>query len=307
MLAFALRRLLVGLPTLLGVSILVFLLIRLIPGDPAVIMAGPQADPRTVENIRRELGTDRPLPVQYAIFVGNALQGNLGRSFATQQPVMSEIGQRLPRTLLLTAVALLFASAVGITLGVLSAIHQNGPLDLGSMVLAVAGMSMPSFWLGLLLIYIFSIRLQLLPSVGLDGPTHLLMPAFVFSLFPLAFIARMTRASMLEVLRQDYIRTARSVGLRDRVVYRVHALRNALLPVIAVIGTGFGVMLGAAVVVETIFTIDGLGRLIVSSILARDFPVVQGTVLLLATVFVLVNLVLDLAYGLLDPRLRTAT
>ena len=304
MLAFALRRILMAVPTLFGVSLVVFLLIRLIPGDPAVLMAGPQADPRTVENIRRELGTDRPLPVQYGIFVANALRGNLGRSFSTQQSVAVEITNRLPRTLLLTATALLFASVAGLLLGVLAAVRANSSLDVISMVLAVAGISMPSFWLGLLLIYIFSIRLQILPSVGLDGPAHLVMPAFVFSLFPLAFIARMTRASMLEVLRQDYIRTARSIGLRDRLIYRSHALRNALLPVITVIGIGFGVMLGAAVVVETIFTIDGLGRLIVSAILARDFPIVQGTVLLLATVFVAINLVLDLAYPFLDPRLR---
>jgi peptide/nickel transport system permease protein len=302
--AYIAQRLLLAVPTLFGVSLGVFLIIRLIPGDPALVMAGPQADAQTVANIRRDLGTDQPVPLQYAIFVTRALQGDLGRSFATRQPVVHEIMLRFPRTLLLTVLALILATVVGVSLGVVAAVRPNSIFDVGSMVVAVAGISMPSFWLGLMLIYVFSIRWQLLPSLGMDSPAALVMPTFIFSLFPLAFIARMTRASMLEVLRQDYIRTARSIGLREHVIFRSHALKNALLPVVTIIGIGFGIMLGTAVVVETIFTIDGLGRLIVSSILARDFPVVQGTVLLIATVFVLINLALDIAYAYLDPRLR---
>jgi peptide/nickel transport system permease protein len=302
--AYIAQRLLLAVPTLFGVSLGVFLIIRLIPGDPAIVMAGPQADAQTVANIRRDLGTDQPVPLQYAIFVTRALQGDLGRSFATRQPVVNEIMLRFPRTLLLTVLALILATVVGVSLGVVAAVRPNSVFDVGSMVVAVAGISMPSFWLGLMLIYVFSIRWQLLPSLGMDSPASLVMPTFIFSLFPLAFIARMTRASMLEVLRQDYIRTARSIGLREHIIFRSHALKNALLPVVTIIGIGFGIMLGTAVVVETIFTIDGLGRLIVSSILARDFPVVQGTVLLIATVFVLINLTLDIAYAYLDPRLR---
>jgi ABC-type dipeptide/oligopeptide/nickel transport system permease component len=304
MLRYVTQRLLALVPTLLGISVIIFVVLHLIPGDPALILAGSQADPQTVANIRRDLGTDRPLAAQFLSFVGNALRGDLGRSFSTRQPVTREVSQRIFRSLLIAAAATGAATLLGIAAGVLAAARANTWWDTAVMVFSVMGVSVPAFWLGLMLIYLFGIYLQWLPTVGLDSARSLLLPVLVLSLAPLALIARMTRAQMLEVLRHEYVRTAHSKGLSERAVIIRHVIKNALIPVITVIGLALGILLGSAVVVEIVFTIDGLGRLLVTAILARDFPIVQGVVLLLAAAFVLINLSLDLCYGYLDPRIR---
>jgi ABC-type dipeptide/oligopeptide/nickel transport system permease component len=304
MLQFATRRCLALIPTLFGISLIVFIVLHLIPGDPAVILAGTQADPQTVENIRRDLGTDRPLVSQFVSFLGNALRGDLGRSFSTRQPVTREISQRLLRSLLIAFVATLVATMLGIAAGVLAAARANTWWDTAVMIFSVTGVSVPAFWLGLMLIYLFGIHLQWLPTVGLDDARSLILPVAVLSLSPIALIARMTRAQMLEVLRHEYVRTAYSKGLPERAVLVRHVVKNALIPVVTVIGLALGILLGSAVIVEIVFTIDGLGRLLVTGILARDLPIVQGVVLLLAGVFVAINLSLDLCYGYLDPRIR---
>ncbi|MBI4278574.1 MAG: ABC transporter permease [Armatimonadetes bacterium] len=301
--AFVARRLVTMLPTLLGVSIIIFVILRVVPGDPALILAGTQADPQTVANIRRDLGTDRPLAVQYLNFITGAAQGDLGRSFSSRRPVAQEVFQRFPRTLLLAVTATALAT-VGLLPGIVAAARQNSWLDSASMLVAVIGLSVPGFWLGLMLIYVFAIRFPLLPAVGLDSARSLILPSVVLSLTPLALIARMTRATMLDVLRQDYIRTAHSKGMAERTVLVKHAVKNAFIPVVTVIGLALGILMGTAVIVEIVFAIDGLGRLLVTGILARDFPIVQGAVLVMAVVFVLINLALDICYACLDPRIR---
>jgi peptide/nickel transport system permease protein len=304
MLEYATRRTLALVPTLFGISVIVFIVLHLIPGDPALILAGTQADPQTVANIRRDLGTDRPLVGQFVSFVANALRGDLGRSFSTRQPVTREISQRLVRSLLIASAATIVATLVGIAAGVLAAARANTWWDTAVMIFSVTGVSVPAFWLGLMLIYLFGIYLQWLPTVGLDSGRSLILPVAVLSLGPVALIARMTRAQMLEVLRHEYVRTAYSKGLPERAVLIRHVVKNALIPVVTVIGLALGILMGSAVIVEIVFTIDGLGRLLVTGILARDLPIVQGVVLLLASVFVAINLSLDLCYGYLDPRIR---
>jgi peptide/nickel transport system permease protein/oligopeptide transport system permease protein len=277
---------------------------RLLPGDPARVIAGVLASPEDVERMRRQMGLDQPLWVQYGNFLGSLLRLNLGTSAHTNAPVIEEIGSRLPYTVELAVVALVLAVTVGVLAGVAAAIRRNTMLDLLISSFSVFGVSMPVYWLGLMMIILFAIDLRLLPAAGADEPTSILMPAVTLALFSLGLIARMTRSSMLEVLGQDYVRTARAKGAPLRSVVFRHALRNALLPIMTVIGLQFGALLGGAVVTETVFAWPGVGRLLIDSIFFRDYPVVQGLVLMFGTTFVVINLLVDLLYAYVDPRIH---
>jgi len=304
MLTYLLRRILIAVPTLLGVVLLVFLMVRLAPGDPAILLAGEFATPETLEAIRTRYGLDRPLPEQFALYLGALLQGDLGESARSRRPVLEELKTYFPNTVVLATAAILVALATGIPLGILAALRQGSWLDLGVMVLALRGVSMPVFWFGLLAILIFSVELGWFPVAGKGTLAHLVLPAVTLGINATALLARMTRGTLVEVLSQDYIRTARAKGLAERVVIFKHALRNALIPVVTVAGLEFGSLLAGAVITETIFAWPGLGQLLVGSILSRDYPVVQGAVLLVAFTFTLVNLMVDLLYAWIDPRVR---
>jgi ABC-type dipeptide/oligopeptide/nickel transport system permease component len=290
-------------PVVIGVSILIFLIIRLIPGDPAIAIAGVQATKEYIEQIRKELHLDQSLPVQYAIFVRNLARGDLGHSTLTRRPVAVELRERFPRTIELTLIALLIASVVGITAGIISATKRYSLFDNISMLVALFGVAAPVFWLALMLQLLFSVHLGWLPSTGRGTFLHFILPSMTLGMASAGLIARITRSSMLEVLRQDYITTARAKGLAEKVIIYKHALKNALIPVVTIMGLQFGILLGGAVLTETVFAWPGVGRLLVDSILARDYPVVQGAVLVLAFSFVLINLVVDLIYAFLDPRI----
>ena len=304
------RRVLMLIPVLLGVSVLVFLLLHLAPGNPALLIAGADAPPETVARIERQLGLDQPLCVQYWRYLSGVLRGDLGRSLRSRVPVSEEIRRTFGVTLQLTVVGVTLSALGGIPLGVTSAVHQNSIVDNITMFTALLGISMPVFAVGLILMWVFGLNLGWFPISGfkplttVEGWRHIVLPAITVSLASVATLARLTRSSMLEVLRQDYVRTSRAKGLGERKVIYRHALKNALLPVITVVGLQFGYLLGGAVVTETIFSIPGMGRLSVSAIGMRDFPIVQGTVLVIAVVFVLVNLLVDLLYALIDPRIR---
>ncbi|TFU26812.1 nickel ABC transporter permease [Thermus tengchongensis] len=304
MLTYAIRRLLIAIPTLFGVVLLVFLMVRLAPGDPAVLLAGEFATPETLQAIRERYGLDRPLPEQFLLYLGALLRGDLGESARSRRPVLEELKTYFPNTVELAVAAILVALLTGIPLGILAALRPGSGLDLGVMTLALLGVSMPVFWFGLLAILIFSVNLGWFPVAGKGTLAHLVLPAVTLGVNATALLARMTRGTLLEVLSQDYIRTARAKGLRERVVVFKHALRNAMIPVVTVAGLEFGSLLAGAVITETIFAWPGLGQLLVSSILARDYPVVQGAVLLVATSFILVNLLVDLLYAWIDPRVR---
>lgn len=304
MLLYTLRRLLFVVPVLFGVSLVSFSLLHLIPGDPAVILAGADATPGTVQRVREEFGLDAPLPVQYARYVTHAVQGDLGVSIRTRDPVAQTLLSRLQVTVVLTVASVAVALALGLVAGVLAATHQGSWIDAAVMASALTGLSVPSFWLGLLLLQVFAGTLGWLPAGGVGTPQHFLLPALVLGASGAAVVARMTRGSLLEVIRQDYVRTLRAYGLPEGLVIYRHALRNALNPVITVIGLQFGVLMAGAVVVETVFSLPGLGRLLVNAIFNRDYPVIQGGMLLLALTFVLVNLLTDLAYALVNPRIR---
>lgn len=277
---------------------------RLLPGDPARVIAGLLASPEDVERVRHEMGLDQPIWVQYLDFLGSLIHLNLGRSAHTNAPVLEEIGSRLPYTVELAVIALVIAVTAGVLAGIVAAIRRNTVLDLLISGLSVFGVSMPVYWLGLMLIIVFAIELHLFPAAGADEPTSIIMPAVTLALFSVGLIARMTRSSMLEVLGQDYVRTARAKGAPFRLVIFRHALRNALLPVITVIGLQFGALLGGAVVTETVFAWPGVGRLLVDSIFFRDYPVVQGLVLMFGTTFVVINLLVDVLYAYVDPRIH---
>jgi ABC-type dipeptide/oligopeptide/nickel transport system permease component len=304
MLRYALRRVLLVVPVLVGVSVASFLLLHLIPGDPAVILAGVEARPEELDAIRREFGLTDPLAVQYLRYVARAVRGDLGISIRTREPVSATLAGRLAFTVQLTVASLLLAVGIGVAAGVLAATHQNSWVDSGVMVLALVGVSMPSFWLGLLLLLVFSGMLQWLPSGGGGSLRHLILPAIVLGTSGAPVIARLTRASMLEVIRQDYIRTLRAYGLPDLLVVYKHGLRNAINPVITLVGLQFGFLLAGAVIVETVFALPGVGRLMVTAIFSRDYPVIQGGLLVIAVAFVLVNLLTDLTYGWVNPRVR---
>jgi len=298
-------RLTLAIPVLLGVSIAVFAMLRLLPGDPAQIMlAESGASAERVAALRQQLGLDDPLPVQYGRFLMGALRGDLGRSILSNRPVTQEIAGQLPSTIELTLAAMAVAIGIGVPLGLLAATHHNGPLDLGAMALALGGVSMPSFWLGVLLILLFSLRLGWLPATGQGGIERLILPAFTLGFGAAAIIARLVRSSVLEVLRHEYVTTARAKGLSPRVVLLRHALKNALIPVVTIVGLQFGALLAGTVVIETVFSRPGVGRMVVNAILVKDFPVAQGAILIIATTYVLANLIVDLLYAWLDPRVR---
>jgi peptide/nickel transport system permease protein len=298
------RRLLLLVPVLLGVSLASFGLLQLVPGDAALILAGEEATEETLARIRREHGLDRALPVQYLVYLRNGLRGDLGISIQSRQPVSTLIAQRFPFTLKLACLAILFSALLGVVAGVVAATRRNSALDLAALLGSLVGISLPIFWLGLLLMLVFSVKLRWFPAGGSGTAVHLVLPAVVLGAASSAVIARMTRASMLEVLRQDYIRTARAKGVAERLVVYRHALGNAMIPILTVFGLEFGYNLGGAVLTETVFSLPGVGRLIVEAIFARDYPVVQGAILVVATTFVLVNLLTDAAYAVFDPRIR---
>jgi len=304
MISYIARRLLLAVPALWGVVTLVFLALRLIPGDPALVMAGEAAPHEVVEAIRLEFGLDQPLPVQYGIFLARLVRGDLGRSVRTRHPVASEIWARLPATAELALASMLIATVLGVAAGVISATRQNTVVDYMSTVGALLGISVPVFWLGLMGMWFFSVQLRWLPVGGRGTLHHLILPALTLGAATIGMVARMTRSSMLEVLRQDYIRTARAKGLRERQVNQKHALRNALIPVVTIVGLQIGGLLGGAVLTETVFAWPGVGRLAVDSILNRDYPVVQGVVIMVAVIFVLANIGVDILYSVIDPRIR---
>jgi ABC-type dipeptide/oligopeptide/nickel transport system permease component len=305
MLAYTLKRLLALIPVLIGVSLLVFASLYLTPGDPlSAILGEAVVSKEQMEQLREQYGFDDPLYVQYLRFAGRALQGDLGRSLRYNQPVLQQIRDQLPATIQLALAAMAFAVLLGISLGVLAAIYHNTWVDFTAMLVALAGISIPTFWSGLLLLLIFALELGWLPATGTEGWQRLIMPAFALGYGAAAIIARLTRSSMLEVLRQSYVTTARAKGLPGRIVVLRHTLKNALIPVITIVGLQFGNLLAGAVVVETVFSRQGIGRLLVDAILSKDFPTVQGTVLLVAVIYVLINLLVDLSYAMVDPRIR---
>lgn len=304
MLSYVLKRLLSMIPVLIGISILLFFMLRLLPGDPAQVLAGQMASPEEIETIRAQLGLDRPIYVQYLSYLSRLVRLDLGRSARTQNPVTEEIWARLPNTVLLAVVAISLACLLGIPAGIVSAVRPYTWVDYVVTVGALFGISMPVFWLGLMLVVLFSVILRWLPAGGTGGWQHVVLPSVTLASFVVAFIARMTRSTMLETLAQDYTTTARSKGLRENVVVIKHALKNALIPIVTVVGLQFGLLLGGAVLTETVFAWPGIGRLIVDSILARDYPVIQGTILIFGLLYILVNLAVDLAYAYIDPRIR---
>jgi ABC-type dipeptide/oligopeptide/nickel transport system permease component len=300
--AFLLRRVLLAIPTLVGVLVVVFLLLYVAPGDPVQEMVGERADPETIARLRRELHLDDPLHVQFAHYAGGVLRGDLGTSYITGRPIIRDIAERFPKTLLLAASAMALAATLGITIGVVSARWPGGWLDRLSLGGAYLGISFPVYWVGLLLILLFAVTLRWLPPSGYGRIEYLILPALALGSRSIAFLARVTRSSMLEVLGSDFVRTARAKGLRERVVVVRHALRNALIPVITVLGLDFGYYLTGSILTETIFSWPGLGRYVVNAISRRDLPAIQGSVLFLSVVFVAVNLLTDLAYAKADPR-----
>lgn len=329
---YIVRRILESIPVVIGVSILVFGLIHFIPGDPATTILGERATPESIEAIRERLGLNRPLYIQYGIWVGNILQGDLGSSVRGNISISTELSRRFPATIELSIAALTFAVILGVPIGIVSAVNRNSMIDTMSMIGALLGVSIPIFVLGLLLIYVFGVILGWLPFVGrLDSDiqlqtvtgfylvdslitgnmeafrntlSHLLLPAITLMTIPLSIIARITRSTMLDVLNQDYMRTARAKGLRESNLIIGHALRNALLPVITIIGLQLGALLSGAVLTETIFSWPGIGKWLFDSIIAREYPIVQSVTLLIAMVYVVANLLVDIIYTVLDPRVR---
>ncbi|MBI3629191.1 MAG: ABC transporter permease [Candidatus Rokubacteria bacterium] len=279
-------------------------MVRLLPGDPARMIAGLLASEEETTRIRVQLGLTQPIHVQYGIFMSRLVRGNLGVSARTSRPVASEVLERLPNTLRLVVASSVVATAVGMAAGVMSAARPYSLFDYGLSVVALFGISMPVYWLGLMLIIVFAIQLNWLPAAGADQPGSLVMPALTLGAFSMAIVARMTRSSLLEVLNQDYVRTARSKGVRETVVIIRHALRNALIPIITAAGLQFGSLLGGAVLTESVFGWPGMGQLLVDSIFSRDYPVVQGIVLTFSTLFIATNLVVDLLYAYVDPRIH---
>ena len=304
MLGYTIKRILQVIPVLLIISFICFMMIRLVPGDPVANMLGVNASKEAIAAQRAELGRDKPLLTQYGDFLVKALQGDLGKSITTRRPVIDEIAQRYPATLKLALGATVFAAVVGITFGVLSAVKQNKLTDNVIMVFSLLSVSTPSFFLALVMMLLFSIHLGWLPSMGLRTPLHYVLPIITLGMQSVGLIARTTRSSMLEVLRQDYIRTSRSRGISQAVIVMRHAFKNALIPVVTVVGLRFGGLLAGSMLVEAVFSVPGIGRFMVDGVLKRDYPVVQGTVLVLATTFVLVNLAVDLIYALIDPRIK---
>ena len=300
---FILKRLAQIIPVTLGVTLVVFLIMQMIPGDPAIILAGEGASQETVAELRENLGLNKPLAVQYTDYIKNLLQGNMGNSLKNNQPVFEEITARLPITIELAFYSILITIVLGLIAGIISAIRPYSFMDVGLMVVALLGISLPSFWLGILLMYVFSVQLHWLPVAGWDSAKHIILPAVTLGAGGAAIVARMTRSSMLEVVNQDYIRTAKAKGIKGYIIILKHALRNALIPVITVVGLQFGSLLGGTVLVESVFAVNGLGRMIVDAIRTRDIPVVQGGVLVASLIFVFINLFVDILYRFFNKRM----
>lgn len=314
MLRFVLRRISTGVAVLFLVSVIVFSMVQLVPGDPAEMMLGQNASPEALTNLRRDLGLDRPLWIQYVTWATGVVRGDLGQSVSLDQPIASIIRERLPATLMLTIGGMVVAVGIGVPLGIASSVKRGSRIDLGISLVAFLGVSIPQFWLGILLILAFSLQLGVLPPGGfasvfvepVEGLRRLLLPSVALGFTLAAIISRMTRSSMLEVLGTDYIRTARSKGVHEnRVVFR-HALRNALIPTLTVIGIQVGYLVGGAIVIEEVFYWPGLGRLVLHAVNYRDLPMLQGVTMVIAIAFVLINLVIDVLYTILDPRVRVS-
>ena len=301
---YILRRLLQMIPVMIGVTLVVFLIMQLVPGDPARMLAGEGASPEQIEAIRNSLGLNRPLWVQYFSYLGNVLQGDFGKSIVTSSPVLEEILIRLPTTIELALASIFVAISLGLVAGIVSATKQNTVADMSIMVVVLIGVSMPSFWMGLMLMYYFSVELGMFPVAGWGTLSHVVLPAITLGSGGAAIIARMTRASMLEVIRQDYIRTARAKGVSEFKVVFKHALKNALIPIITVVGLQFGTLLGGTVLTESVFAINGVGQLIINAIRTRDLPLVQGTVLMISLIFMMVNMGVDVLYKMVNKRVE---
>lgn len=304
MFIFLIRRLFQIIPVLVGVSLIVFLIMQMVPGDPAVLVAGEGATDQKVQEIRHDLGLDQPLYVQYFHYVENIAHGDFGQSIRTGRPVLDEILARLPITMELAFWSIIITIVIGVIAGIIAATRQNTFGDIGVMIASLIGVSLPNFWLGIILILYFSVKLQWFPVAGWGSFSHVVLPAITLGTGGAAIVARMTRASMLEVIRQDYIRTARAKGVHERFIIYKHALKNALIPVVTVVGLQFGALLGGTVLTESVFAINGVGRLIVDAIRMRDLPIVQGTILFVSVLFVFVNLLVDISYRLLNKRVE---
>jgi len=310
--AYLAARLLSLIPVLLVVAVVIFLLIRLTPGDPARVLAGEDATPEQLRLLRQDMGLEGPLPTQFALWLGRAVQGDLGRWRFNRFPVRRIIGQHIGPTLMLAGLAVTVALSIGIPLGVVSAVYRNSWWDQAGLALAMLGAAVPTFWLGLSLIVIFAVNLGWLPSSGFRPPSegalrslgYLILPALTLGVPSSALIIRFVRSSLLEVIATDYVRTARAKGLGERLVIFRHAFRNALVPILTVVGLTFAALMGGAVVTETVFAIPGIGQLVVQSVLRRDYPVIQGVTLVVATSYVMINLLVDLLYFVVDPRVK---
>lgn len=302
---YVLKRLLLLIPVMIGVTFIVFGIMHLTPGSPAKIKLGEKATPEAIEALEKEMGLDKPFIVQYVKYVKNAVQGDFGRSYQSNRVVFDEVLSRFPATLKLAVAAMVIAIVIGIPAGIISATKQYTLIDSVTMVLALIGVSMPVFWLGLMLILIFSVKLGWLPSSGAATWSHLILPAVTLGLSSTAIITRMTRSSMLEVIRQDFIRTARAKGVPERTVINKHALRNALIPVVTVIGLQFGSLLGGAVLTESVFSWPGVGKLMIDSIKKQDTPVILACIIFIAITFSVVNLAVDILYAFIDPRIKS--
>jgi peptide/nickel transport system permease protein len=301
---YVLQRLGQSAVTLLGVSVLVFVILRVLPGDPARMLLPDGAPESAVAELNRQLGLREPFIVQYGLFLKSVARGDFGQSFQYRAPALRVVLERLPATIQLTLAAMLITVAAGVSLGIFTAVRRGTRYDVAGTIVAVLGQSLPNFWLGIMLILLFGVALRWLPTSGFSGWTSLVLPAVTLAAFPMALVARLTRSSMLEILHRDYIRTGRAKGLAERNVVLRHALRNAVIPVLTVIGLQIGALLGGAVITESVFAWPGMGKLIVDAIFFRDFPVVQTVLILSATVFVVINLVVDLLYTVIDPRIR---
>ena len=310
LISMIIRRLFQLVLLLIGISFLVFASMHMAPGDPASIIAGPTATDSDIAAIQESLGLNKPFLVQYWEYLKNVLQGDLGYSYQTKQSVSEAIALRFPNTLNLAIASIIVAVVIGLVAGIISALKQNSWLDVFSTVFSLGGISIPNFWLGSILILVFAVNLQMLPVGGLDAPfwtiegmQQLILPAITLGTGSAAMIARMSRSSMLEVIQADYVRTARAKGVKEKSIIGVHAMKNAMIPVITVIGVNFGGLLGGTIITEQVFAINGVGRLMINAIASRDFPMVQGSVLLVASLFVLVNLIVDIIYVFVDPRI----
>ncbi|WP_442596538.1 ABC transporter permease [Neobacillus sp. D3-1R] len=302
MFIFILRRLIQMIPVLLGVVLVVFLIMQMVPGDPAVLLAGESASPEQVAQIRHQLGLDRPVIVQYFSYLKDIVSGDFGTSIRSNRPVLDEILVRLPVTFELAFWSILVTIVLGLLAGIISATKQYSFSDISLMIVALLGVSLPNFWFGLMLILYFGVKIPLFPVAGWGTFMHVILPAITLGTGGAAIVARMTRSSMLEVIRQDYIRTAKAKGVKEQIIVYKHALKNAMIPVITVVGLQFGALLGGTVLTETVFAINGLGRFIIDSIRMRDLPSVQGSILVVSIIFVVVNMGVDISYRLLNKR-----